>query len=105
MFRKLTFALLATAALGATALAPTAASAHGGGGGFTAGAFTAGITDAMLAFVGTFVVIGATGVGGTGPVGATTTRINAAQSEAKTPDSSHSFPAGAPAFWSLCDLD
>ena len=33
MFRKLTFALLATAALGAAALAPTSASAHGGGGG------------------------------------------------------------------------
>jgi hypothetical protein len=39
MFRKLTFALLATAALGATALAPTSASAHsgGGGGGFHGG--------------------------------------------------------------------
>jgi hypothetical protein len=33
MFRKLTFALIATAALGAAALASTSASAHGGGGG------------------------------------------------------------------------
>jgi hypothetical protein len=33
MFRKLTFALIATAALGAAALAPTSASAHGSGGG------------------------------------------------------------------------
>jgi len=37
MFRKLTFALLATAPLGATTLAPTSASAHGGGGGFHGG--------------------------------------------------------------------
>jgi len=37
MFRKLTFALLATAALGAAALAPTSASAWGHGGGFHGG--------------------------------------------------------------------
>jgi len=38
MFRKLTIALIATAALGTAALAPTSASAwHGGGGGWGGG--------------------------------------------------------------------
>jgi hypothetical protein len=37
MIRKLTFAMVATAALGAAALAPTSASAHGWGGGWHGG--------------------------------------------------------------------
>jgi hypothetical protein len=72
--------------------------------GFTAGAFMAatggivaamaGIIAAMPAFIEASVVIGATGGGGTGPVGAITTRINVA-SEPITPGPSHSVTAGA----------
>jgi len=71
--------------------------------GFTAGAFMAAMAGIIAVMpIETFVVIGATGVGGTGPVGAIITRLNATQSEPKTPGPSHSLPAGAPA-WSRPD--
>ena len=75
MFRKLTIALIATAALGTAALAPTSASAwHGGGGGWGGG--RGGYHGGWGGFHGGWGGYG--GASAEAPVSALTTPIDAA---------------------------